>query len=228
MIVVEKVPNTVRFLKLNDWCVVPEKNRVDKPYQDNDESGLRWVKKERVKGLCRPYILGNTFGWSIKSPIDINIEPVKDVQVACSAEELEEIGNITSIDFWVKRGSVYIGVSPDGWFRFYQSKINNRWQNLIIPNGEGTFEWRLGWGMEIPDDYVIMIAPLFDSIKHIKVEVGILESETLNKLNSSGLGMSVAFKPLKKGIIKRGQPIANLFIFPKSALKLKVETLDRK
>lgn len=214
---------TIKLIKFNDWSIVPEKNEINPPSR-NESRGLRWIKNERIKGICRPYVLGNTIGWVIKSPINLDVEPVKDLQVECNTEELEELRNITSIDFWVKRGSVYIGVKPDGWFRIHQAKINNNWHNLIIPNGDGAFEWRLGWGLEIPNDYVAMITPLFNSLDDlIKVEVGILESKTLHKFNEVGLGMSLAFTPLKKGKLKKGDPIANLFIFPKSVHSIKSE-----
>lgn len=208
------------FKKLNDWAVIPERPNIEK-VQVSKNQDLRWIENNRVKGACYPYRMASNLGWIIKSPIDVDVYPVEEKQVKCEPQELEEIGSLLDINFWVKRQDIYIGVKPDGWFRIHQAKVNDNWHNLFIPNGEGSFEWRLGWNVQLPDDYVLMFLPLFDE-NNFKVHPGILTKKSLNKFDA-GLGISIAFEPIKKFSIKRNMPLGRMVIFHKSALSLKTE-----
>ncbi|HFK1754518.1 TPA: hypothetical protein ACGXP3_005003 [Bacillus cereus] len=213
----------IKFIKMNEWAILPEKNILENReiYHGDD---LRWIKNNRIKGACWPYKMAHDLGWIIKSPIDIQLEPVEEVQVQCEDYELQELGAQLNIDFWVRREKTFLGIKPDGWFRVHQAKVNGNWQSLLIPNGEYTFEWRLGWGIKIPKDFVVMILPV-DGNDGFVVHPGILTEKSLDKFNE-GLGFSLAFEPKKKTFIKRGTPLAKIIIFHNSALHLKSEKIE--
>ncbi len=211
--------NITKFLKLNDWSIIPEKNKGESPNSKKFED-LRYVYHQRIKGFCRPYVLAQRISWEIRSPIEVQVEPVEEYQLSCKEEELQSLGNTLNIDYWVKRGDVFLGLKPDGWFRLHQAKMNGQWHNLFIPNGERTFEWRLGWGLECTEDQIAMLLPAEGQDK-IKVHSGILESGALNRFNEAGTGMSLAIEPMKKAIIKRNEVIAKLIIMPKSVPEIK-------
>ncbi|MGG3191079.1 hypothetical protein ABEP42_24055 [Priestia megaterium] len=213
------------LFNLNKWSILPEKEQIDKP-KINVDRDLRYIHNQRVKGVCWPYVTASKFGWIIKSPLDVAIEPVEEYQVKCDSDELEDLGGMLDVNFWIKRGDVFLGIKPDGWFRVHQARINGVWQNLFIPNGEKTFEWRLGWGIECPEDYVLMILPIPNQ-KKIKVHPGILTNSSLKKFNESGLGMSLAFEPIEKATIKRNEPIAKIIAFPQEALVTELQVTDK-
>lgn len=210
----------IRFIQLQDWAILPSKPEKE-PVHLKKSQHLRYVHNQRIKGVCRPYVQAQQLGWIIRSPFDLDIEPVdQEYQIACEPHELEDIGTTLGIDYWIKRGDVYLGLKPDGWFRVHQAWINNMWQALFIPNGEKTFEWRLGWGVQCPDDHVLMILPL-DSQPNIKIHPGILDNTSLQQFNDAGLGLSLAFEPTVKAKIKKNEPIARIITFHKSTLGIK-------
>lgn len=214
----------VKFIKLNDWTVLPFKP-VPEKIETNSSQNMRYVSNQRVKGMCWPYVAAQNIGWIVKSPIDINIEPVEEYQIKCTEEQLQEIGAMLEIDHWVKRGNIFLGLKPNGWFRLHQAFINGIWQNLLIPNGEKSFEWRLGWGVECPEDFILMILPI-DSQEKIKVHPGVLTNKSLFDFNNNGLGLSLAMEPLKKATIKKNEPIARIMVVHKSVLNIKEEIMD--
>jgi len=214
----------VRFLTLTSWTLPPIVETVTVP--EARDADLRWGRNTRVKGACWPYKMGKQAGWTIRSPLDLHIEPVRELQVQAAEAELEELGQQHGIQFWVRRGSTYIGVAPDGWFRFHQARVAGQWRNLLIPNGECTFEWALGWGLELPEDHVALFQPIEGQDAFV-VHPGLLPAERLATFTESGLGLAIAFEPRRAHTIKRGDPLAKLFVFHKSALALEAEVVER-
>lgn len=213
----------VKFFKFHDWALPPVKEIINLPA--TDASSIRWFSKERVKGACYPYKLGKQIGWTILSPIDIEIHPVDEVQIRGTQDDVLEVGNITGIDFWVQRDGTFIGIKPAGWFQIMQAKVNGIWQGLFIPNGEKTFEWRLGWGVVIPEDYMMLIQPI-EGQENFIIHPGLLFSKSLDKFNY-GLGQGIAFEPKNRHKISRGDPLAKILIIHKSSLDIEAEVEER-
>ncbi|HDX9688630.1 TPA: hypothetical protein ROY10_004222 [Bacillus thuringiensis] len=212
----------VTFYPLTEWAILPEKEKVNLSSENFSE--IRWFHKKRKKGACWPYKFAKELGWIICSPIDVIIEPVEEVQVSVeSTTDLEEIQHLRGIDFWVKRDDIYIGLKPDGWFRIHQSIIDGVWHSMFVPNGEGSFEWKLGWNVEIPKDFVLLFQPL-EGISEFITHPGLLTSKMLPSFHS-GLGLPIAFEPRKKKQILRGEPLGKMYVFHKSALSLKEEVI---
>ncbi|HEU4965260.1 MAG TPA: hypothetical protein VFV52_15635 [Bacilli bacterium] len=213
----------VTFLKLQDWALPPIQEKISTP--EPVSLSLRWCTNERVKGACYPYRMGKELGWTICSPIDIEIFPVEEVQIRGTRDDVMEVGRMMGIDFWLARGESFIGIKPAGWFQMQQAKVGDSWQGLFLPNGERTFEWRLGFGVEIPEDYVLLIQPMEGEQNYI-VHPGLLFAKSLGKFNQ-GLGLGIAFEPIRQHKIRKGEPLAKLLVFHKSALELKTVVEDR-
>ncbi|ARU60298.1 hypothetical protein CBW65_03885 [Tumebacillus avium] len=213
----------VRFLKLHDWAMPPKKEKVQGV--ESQMNARRWLVQERVKGACYPYRMGKEIGWTIYSPINIEIFPVEEVQIKGSSEDVHEVGRMLGIDFWMARDNMFLGIKPAGWFQVQQALVDGMWQGLFLPNGERTFEWRMGWGIEIPDDYVLLIQPL-EGEENFVVHPGLLFAKSLAKFNQ-GLGFGIAFEPKRQHLIRKGDPLAKLLVFHKSALEIKEEIIER-
>lgn len=215
--------SVVKFIRLNNWSILPTKEKVTTP--EPIPTSIRWLTKERVKGACYPYKMGKQLGWIISSPIDVNISPVEEIQIRGNREDVTEVGRMLGIDFWVQRGETFIGIKPSSWFQILQARVEDNWQGLFIPNGERTFEWRLGWGIEIPDDYFLLIQPL-EGEENFIVHPGLLFPKSLEKFNH-GLGQGIAFEPKKQHKIRKGDPLARIFVLHNSALEIKDEVIER-
>ncbi|KEK21679.1 hypothetical protein [Bacillus gaemokensis] len=66
----------VKFIKLNDWSLLPFKEKVSNEQFHDKE--FRWIKNRRVKGACWPYKMAKEIGWTIVSSIDVEIHPVTE------------------------------------------------------------------------------------------------------------------------------------------------------
>jgi len=90
---------------------------------------------------------------------------------------------------------------------------------MFILNGQGSIEWRLGWEIQIPNNYHIMVMPL-DDLMDINIISGILSSNIVEQINRDS-GMSIAIKPQRNIFIKRGQAIARIILLHSDSLAIK-------
>lgn len=211
----------IKFIQLHDWVIVPEKADPIN-ISVTEHSNLRYSQRNRQSGMCYPYKAAHNLGWILKSPFDIEIEPIeKEYQLNCTTNELSELGHMLGIDYWIKRDPIFLGVFPSGWFRIHQALINNHWISLFNPNGDKSLEWRLGIGIDIPSDYMVLFLPLEEQ-KKIKVHQGILTKKTLDLGIETGLGISLAIEPCYKSLIRKGEPIAKMLIIEKKSINQKV------
>ncbi|MFC5701443.1 hypothetical protein ACFPVX_09105 [Cohnella faecalis] len=214
----------VTFVKMTPWAIPPVKEKlVVHPVPDED---FRWIKQRRVKGACWPYRAAKELGWTIRSPIDVDIEPVSEMQITTEKpEEIAQIQHLSGISYWQQRENIYLGVKPSGWFQLHQFKVRNNWYQMFIPNGEGTFEWRLGWSIKIPNEHVLLFQPLEDTDSSFVVHPGLLTAKGLERFHS-GLGLPIAFEPRQTRRIRRNDPLAKLLVLHQSALSLKDTVIE--
>lgn len=214
----------VSFFKITSWAIPPVKEHITIPPHHDDD--FRWIKHRRVKGACWPYRAAQEIGWTILSPIDVEIQPVSEIQIKSELpEEIAQIQHFTGIQYWQKREDIYLGVQPSGWFQLHQFRVQNNWHQMFIPNGERTFEWRMGWSIKIPDDYVLLFQPIEHSDSSFIVHPGLLTAKALDRFHT-GLGLPIAFEPKQTKLIKRNEPLAKLLIFHKSAITLQHTIVD--
>lgn len=214
----------VIFSKKTAWAIPPVKEQITvQPAYDDD---FRWIKQRRVKGACWPYRAAREIGWTILSPIDVEIHPVSEIQIGAEhAAEIAQIQHLTGIHYWQRREDIYLGVKPSGWFQLHQFKIGSNWQQMFIPNGEGTFEWRMGWSVTIPEDWVLLFQPLDNADSSFIVHPGLLTAKSLDRFHG-GLGLPIAFEPKQTKLIKRHDPLAKMLVFHKSALSLRDQIIE--
>jgi hypothetical protein len=211
----------VKFFREFDWSVLPIKKNYQPKQYDNRKlysDNFRWVRQYRRKELCTPWRIGNELGWYVLSPIDVTIDYIDDMELTLDEKELESIHKLLGFKNLWKRDNGIIAVSND-WMKLYQFEgKDNQWETMFIPNGEGTFEWRLGFSMSIPNGYSILICPL-EGCTDYTVPYGLLTEKHLSRMKGNG-GISIAVKPHKKTQIRRGQSIARLILISNESLTI--------
>jgi hypothetical protein len=213
--------SVVRFKKVVDLAILPIKEKAEVP-QFHDDSA-RWVKSRRVKGACWPYRMAQEIGWTIVSPIDIDIHPVKEIQTsAANPTEFARLKQLMPMEDWTQKDDILIGITPASWYKIHEYSHKGLYYPMFLPNGEGTFEWRQGWSVEVPDQHVILFQPLETQDGRFITYPGLLMGPSIPRVQEK-LGIPLAFEPLQSCRIHRGEPIAKLLILPKSVLSLKSE-----
>lgn len=213
--------SVVKFRKILDTAILPIKETVEEPKFYDDSS--RWIKNRRVKGSCWPYRMAQEIGWTIVSPIDVDIQPVKEIQTrADNPVEFARLKQLIPMEDWTQKKDTMIGVSPAGWYKIHEYRYNGLYYPMFLPNGEGTFEWRQGWSVEVPEHHIVLFQPIETQNGRFITYPGLLAGPSISRVQER-LGMPLAFEPLQSCQIRRGEPIAKLLILPKSVLSLKTE-----
>jgi len=127
------------------------------------------------------------------------------------------------MDEWVQKDDILLGVKPSSWYKIHEYEHEGRYRSMFIPNGEGTLEWRLGWSVEIPEEHFLLIQPIEMQAAHFIVHPGLLMGPSVTSVQQH-LGLPIAFEPLQPHTIRRGDPLAKLYVLPKSALAIKSVT----
>jgi len=219
------VHTQIQVRRLHDWAVLPEKARVDRKDARAEarllESDFRYHRAFRQPAACPPWVMGQELGWLLPSPLTMTLTPIADVQVGAE-EDLAAAGRLLGIsEFW-RRGSGYIGTERSSWLRSYQYRgAEGAWEAMFLPNGDGTAEWHLGWGMRIPEDYLLLITGL-DSLPGLVIPTGVLTDRQVNH-TWERTGLSVAIRPLQTVQLSRGQPFARMVLLHRESLQAKLE-----
>jgi len=212
---------SIKFTQLVDFAILPAQEKiVDTRWPDESS---RWIKTKRVKGVCWPYRMAKELGWTIHCPVDIDIQPVKEIQISSqNLTEFARLKHLFPMEDWAHKNDVIIGVSPAGWYKIHEYEYRGLYYPMLLPNGEGTFEWRQGWSVEIPKNYFILIQPIETQDGRFIIHPGMLHGPTLTRVQER-LGLPLAFEPLKECRIRRGEPLAKLLVLPMSVLSIKSE-----
>ncbi|MBW4717319.1 hypothetical protein [Saccharothrix obliqua] len=80
---------------------------------------------------------------------------------------------------------------------------------MFVPNGSGTVEWRLGWGIRIPDRYLLLV--LGAGHPGLEIPLGILLARVVNAMTDRG-GFSLAVHPTEPTTVRRGDPVARVVL----------------
>ncbi len=213
---------TITFRRLIQTAILPEKEKLAKPELLDREA--RWIKNRRVKGVCWPYRSAKELGWTLYSPVDVAIHPLSEIQTTMDKpEEFARLKQLTDMDEWVQKDDILLGVKPSSWYKIHEYEYEGRYRSMFIPNGEGTLEWRLGWSVDIPDDHLLLIQPIEMKDARFIVHPGLLMGTSVQSVQQH-LGLPIAFEPLQPCKIIRGEPLAKLFVLPKSVLAIKSTT----
>jgi hypothetical protein len=79
---------------------------------------------------------------------------------------------------------------------------------MFLPNGEGSLEWRLGFEVECPEGFAVLVQDA--SQFGFRALPALLTSSLVNRMNATA-GFSIALRPENEIRIARGDPIAFLY-----------------
>lgn len=214
------LPVSVSVKKIHPWSLLPQKTKVDRRLAREESEHLanhfRYHRSFRFREACPPWVLGQEVGWTLHSPVTIDLSPVQDMQFSAEVEpkDISAIAGVT--EFW-RRDSGYIAAPKNHWLRSYQFRgLSDSWEAMFLPNGDGTVEWRLGWSLRIPEEYFLMVFGL-DSGQGPDIPTGVLTSKQVNRTWDE-TGFSLAFEPSHNRVV-RGQPIARIVLMHRETLQ---------
>ncbi|WP_281559951.1 hypothetical protein [Thalassomonas sp. RHCl1] len=198
----------MKFEQLYDWSLVPEKHKFDsnnelltkKVYEEN----FRWLRNDRTPALCPSYRKAFELGWIVRSPVDIVLCPIQEIQLA-NSEDKAEIMSLCNFDSIWTRDSNAFGIRTDMNFAAYEFNDAGKWESMFIVNGHSSLEWRLGFKCVPDKEESILVIEEFGT-----QPIGIIPGLLSMKHVTSKTGMSVAIKPLEQRKISRGDIIARL------------------
>ncbi|WP_158828117.1 hypothetical protein [Streptomyces sp. NRRL S-118] len=160
--------------------------------------------------------MGQELGWRVSSPVDITFSPLEQVEVDGIAEA-QEIGKVTNLsELWLRRKS-QIATAKSNWLHLYQFKGGQGWESMFLPNGVGTVEWRLGWSVDIPQGYFLLVLPGETTMEGVEILTGVLSSSATDRMSENGV--SLAMKPTTTVTIRRKQPIARIVLLHADSLR---------
>lgn len=215
----------VRFASLHPWALVPKAARANRSqarherdlYRDN----FRYRRVVRLPEECPPWLLGSGLGWIVRSPVDVTMGPIRDIEFDIpDDEDLQTVARkINRTDLW-RRESGWIATGDTDWMRFYDfATADGEWASMFIPNGSGTVEWRLGWGVRIPDRYYLMVMSM--NVDGLDVPTGVVPAKTINRMADNG-GLSIAICPTTSVQLRRGDPVARLVLLHPDSIRSSV------
>ncbi|MDT0263120.1 hypothetical protein [Jatrophihabitans lederbergiae] len=183
---------------------------------------FRYHRMIRYPEACVPWVMGQELGWVVCSPLDITLSPVREVQIAAGDDQLQEAGRLLGrSEFW-RRGDGFIATERNDWARAYQFRgTEGGWEAMFLPNGAGTVEWRLGWGIRIPADSLLLVTGLDDS-PGVRVPTGVMTGRQINR-TWDGAGFSLAIEPTAVVTLHKGQPIARLVLLGRDSVQASIE-----
>jgi hypothetical protein len=212
---------TTRMWRHREWALTPEHRRFDgvdsRTFAGLLESEFRWLRSWRSAALCGPARLGAEIGWYVRSPVTVDMEPVQTIEFDCDPDELAEVARLSgTADIW-RRERSSLGTPTTSWLRVYQYRGDHGWENMFIPNGDGTIEWRLGWNMLIPEGHCLLVLPL--PRPDLEVPYGVLTSSQLGQMSET-TGVSIAVRPQRAIHVERGDDIARLLVITAESIQV--------
>ncbi|MFT4217242.1 MAG: hypothetical protein QM619_08690 [Micropruina sp.] len=215
----------VRAKKLHEWALLPEKQSVAPQHARAEarllEEHFKQRRRIRAKEVCPAWVLGSELGWTLRSPISEQFTPIDEVQLSSDADLTEASRSTGATEFWA-RGSGFIGTRRNHWLRSYAYRATDgTWESMFLPNGEGTFEWLLGFGLQIPDDYFLLVHEA-GGHPDLQIPVGVLTAKQVNRTWEQS-GLSIAAKPLAPVKVERGDVIARITLLHRDSLQAQME-----
>src|SRR4051812_10174815 len=164
---------------------------------------MRWPVDSRKRERGGPYPVGQSIGLDILSPVDVRFEPLDEVQFRCPEGQLAHFMSEHGIvEVWPRDG-FYIGFRQVTVLRLYDFAAGDHWEAMFIPNGDRTIEWRLGFDVELPDEYGLLVCPPADPVQGLTIPYGYLCPQVAVR-SVAGTGFSLAVFPTAVADIRKG------------------------
>ncbi|WP_328437558.1 hypothetical protein OHA71_10555 [Streptomyces sp. NBC_00444] len=215
------MPVEVRFRKLHPWSLPPQQREVDRhpsrDYATALRENFRFVRADRRPEHCAPWVMGQELGWRLHSPIDIALTPLDQIELDAVTDP-EAAGRAANRSELWQREKSHLAVEKTSWLHLYQFKASRGWENMFIPNGAGTVEWRLGWAADVPRGYFMLVLPLETPVAGLDIPTGVLSSTSIGRMSEEN-GMGIAVRPTAPTTLRRGQEIARLVLLHADSLQ---------
>ncbi|MGW0409801.1 hypothetical protein ACWDZX_00555 [Streptomyces collinus] len=222
------MPPAVRFLPAHPWALVPEQHRVDRSTAKATtglyRESFRYVRAERRPEHCAPWVMGQELGWRIPSPIDVTLSPLDQTEIDPGHDPRIAAQAAARGELWTRERST-LAVDRTSWLHLHQFRTASGWENMFLPNGAGSVEWHLGWNVEIPRGYFLLVAPLQTGPEGLEIPTGILSNTMCGRM-SNGQGFGIAVRPTQPVTITRGQHVARLILLHADSLQATSTTTD--
>jgi hypothetical protein len=219
---------SVIFAAPYPWALAPQAARVDRERAKAESAMLRdsfrWVRRDRAPEFCPPWTMGQELGWRVCSPVDLAFTPLEQVEVESGNDPQAAATAAGASELWQREGTA-LAVSESAWLHLYQYRsVKGRWENMFLPNGQGTVEWRLGWTVQIPRGYFLLVLPP-DTETGLQVPTGILSSTVCDKMMAAGTA-AIAVRPTEAMTVRRGQEVARLVLLHADSLRARATYPD--
>jgi hypothetical protein len=206
-----------------EWALLPEKRRVERRAASADAEvyarNFRWVRKTRTASACWPWRLGQELGWVVRSPVDIEMTPIHDVEIDCPPEDFDLLTQATTISELWRRDATSLALETNRWLRLYDYRTSSGWEAMFVPNGDGTVEWHLGWEAQIPDGYYLLVLPDPETPPGLEIIMGVLDAKALKRLHEKQ-GMALAVRLTQNVRLTRRQVVARVILLHADSLKM--------
>lgn len=215
---IETKSPTISFEALYPWALLPHHTQIDhggartraRLYREQ----FRYVRAERQPEFCAPWVVGQELGWRIDSPIDVVLTPLVQVEIDPSGDAESAVRAAAKSELWLRRETA-LSLDRTSWLHLYQFRHEDHWENMFVPNGQATIEWRLGWRPKDYGHYALMIFPS-ERVPDLGVQVGVLTKSTLHHIDATGF--SIAMSPRREVSIARGDEIARIVLLHPDSL----------
>ncbi|WP_459651468.1 hypothetical protein [Kitasatospora sp. Ki12] len=215
----------VTFTALYEWAVVPEQSKIDRKAareeRDLYDRSFRYKRISRLPADCPPWVMGQELGWLVRSPISFAPEPLEDREFTVPDDEevAAAARKLSAGELW-RRDEAWISTRNASWMREFDFRGDQGWEGMFVPNGSGTVEWRLGWGIQIPERYFLLVTGA--GCGALDIPLGVLPAQVVNKMAGRG-GFSLAAGIRAGAPIRRGDPIARLILLHQDSLQARTE-----
>lgn len=193
-----------------DWAIAPTvEANLAIPELRPKLRGFRWLSEGRSARRCPSFISAKKSLISFYSPVSFSARPAREITFSCRPEEISQFANENGLQEIWARDSDYIGFSEPTGLRAFEFWDCDHWDTLFLPNGEGSFEVKLGLDLALEADQGLFVLPSRN--KGIEVIEGVVTSRQMKVMNERS-GMSVAFRINDVISVRRGDLLATAII----------------
>ena len=208
----------IRFCEVRPWAILPHKATMDLTSARQRASmyreQFRYVRANRQPEFCAPWVLGRELGWRISSPIDVTIDPLRQIEVDPGDDPTAALKASGKSELWMRERTA-IAVDRPSWLHLYQFRSGDQWENMFVPNGADSVEWRLGWAVDGVDSHSMLVMPS-EGCPDLGVQVGVLTAGALQRMREHGC--SVPISPRRSVSVRRGDEIARIVVLHPDSL----------
>lgn len=196
------------FVKRFGWSLLPKTLHELEPVLHTLElqDEFRWLREGRQSSRCPSFVNAQRLVHVFCSPIDICLSPSDQFTFDCEFNDLAQFQKDTGTNEVWRRNGKFIGICKASGLKKFDFRVGEKWESMFLPNGENSWEWRLGLNFDVPVDCSVLV---FDepTLPSIEIVPGVFSNKQILSMNENS-GISIAFRVKQTVYLKRGTPIA--------------------